>query len=60
MVRDSTDKRENNGIKDEGKEKLYQTQKVMAISKDIPFDLLKQKCKDLGMTVNEFLFGIVS
>ena len=32
----------------------------MAISKDIPLDVVKVRCRELGMTVNEFLFGIIS
>lgn len=32
----------------------------MAISQDIPLDAVKARCKELRMTVNEFLFGIIS
>lgn len=34
--------------------------KSFAISQDIPLDCIKAKCKELGVTINEFIFGIIS
>jgi hypothetical protein len=34
--------------------------KSFAIAKDIPLDYVKAKCGDLGVTLNEFIFGIIS
>jgi hypothetical protein len=34
--------------------------KNFSIAQDIPLDVVKAKCRDLGVTINESLFGIIS
>jgi hypothetical protein len=34
--------------------------KNIAFCHDIPIDVVKKRCAELGVTINEFIFGIIS
>lgn len=51
---------ERNGIKSARIEGSMSGLKSFALAKDIPLDYVKAKCGDLGVTLNEFIFGIIS
>jgi hypothetical protein len=52
--------RETNAIKNPKVEDQMTAYKAMALSKDVPIEMVKLKCKTLGATINEFVFGIIS
>jgi len=53
-------RRENNGIKNEEIESKLTSHKRIAFCHDIPTETVKARCKELGVTINEFIFGIIS
>jgi hypothetical protein len=53
-------RRETNGIKSEEIESKFSSHKRIAFCHDIPLETVKARCKELGVTINEFVFGIIS
>lgn len=60
LVKGMFESRETNGIKNPENEPDFSAEKHLAISKDISLEAVKLRCKELGLTLNEFLFGIIS
>lgn len=53
-------RKERNGIKNDRVEANLNALKNIAFCHDIPLDVVKARCVELGVTINEFIFGIIS
>lgn len=53
-------RREVNGIKNQRIESQLSAVKNIAFCHDIPLEAVKTRCKQLGVTINDFIFGIIS
>lgn len=51
---------ENNGVKNPKISEKLSSLKKMAIGRDIPIEAVKARCRELGVTINEFVFAIIS